>query len=72
MSDFKYTRTETDTLKIKGLLSDDGTQITYVRGKKGNAEEITIDIADYLQRYAGQLITFGITTKDELDLQDED
>lgn len=61
-----------DSLKIKGVLSDDATEITFVRGKRGNEEEVTVNIIDYLKKYAGELITFGITTKDELDLQDDD
>lgn len=72
MSDFKYTRTTADTLKIRGVLSDDGTKITFVRGKKGNDEEVTVSVLEYLKEYDGQLVTFGIATKDELNLQDEE
>ena len=72
MTDFKYTRITADTLKIKGILSEDGTKITFIKGKKGNEEEITVSLLDYLKEYAGQLVTFGIATKDELNLQDEE
>ncbi len=72
MSDFKFTRTTTDTLKIKGVLSDDGTNITYVRGKKGKEEEITENIVDYLKEYAGEMVTLCISTKDEMNLLVED
>lgn len=64
---FKHTRTVSDTLKIKGVLSDDATSITYIEDK----EEQTVSIMDYLKAFAGELVTFGITSKEELNLADE-
>ena len=71
MTNFKYQRVTSDTVKIKGVLSDDGTQITFLKGKKDSEEEVTVSLLDYLKKYAGEEITFGITTKDELDLDDD-
>lgn len=68
---FKYQRITSDTIKIKGVVSNDGTEITFIKGKKGEAEEVTVNLLDYLKKYAGEEITFVLTTKDELDLDDE-
>lgn len=49
------------------MLSDDATSITYIEDK----EEQTVAIMDYLKAFAGELVTFGITSKEELNLADE-
>ena len=70
MGNFKYSRTTCDTVKIKGVLSASGDEITYTNGGKGNEEEFTVNILDYLRKYAGEEVTFGLTTKEELDLEE--
>lgn len=64
----KLTRTISDTVKIKGVVSDDGTEITYVEGKDAL---VTVKIADYLAKFAGTEITFSATTREESELDEE-
>lgn len=66
MNNYKHTRTILDTVRIKGVLSDDCDTITYEK----DHEEYQTSIMDILKQFAGELITFGITLKDEQDLED--
>lgn len=66
MNNYKHTRTITDTIKIKGILSEDGQTIIYEKDK----EDYSADISDILKQFAGELIIFSIGTKDEKDLED--
>lgn len=63
---YKHTRTITDSIRIKGVLSDDGREIIY---EKDN-DEYSVEILDILKQFAGEQITFSIGTKDEKDLED--
>lgn len=66
MNNYKHTRTITDTIKIKGILSEDGQTIVYEKDK----EDYSADISDILKQFAGELIIFSIGTKEEKDLED--
>jgi len=55
-----------DTVKIKGVLSEDGQTIIYEKDK----EDYSADISDILKQFAGELIIFSIGTKEEKDLED--
>ena len=66
MNNYKHTRTITDTIKIKGILSEDGQTIIYEKDK----EDYSADISDILKQFAGELIIFSIGTKEEKDLED--
>lgn len=66
MNNYKHTRTIMDTVKIKGVLSEDGQTIVYEKDK----EDYSADISDILKQFAGELIIFSIGTKEEKDLED--
>ena len=66
MNNYKHTRTIMDTVKIKGVLSEDGKTIIYEKDK----EDYSADISDILKQFAGELIIFSIGTKEEKDLED--
>lgn len=64
----KKTRTITDKISVKGILSDDGTVITYTNDK--NEEEITV--SECLKAFLGKPVDFSITVKSEDELPEED
>lgn len=64
----KKTRTITDKVSVKGVLSDDGTVITYMNDKA--KEEITI--AECLKAFLGKPVDFSISIKSEDELPEED
>lgn len=64
----KKTRTITDKVSVKGILSEDGTVITYMNDKV--EEEITV--ADCLKVFLGKPVDFSITVKSEDELPEED
>lgn len=64
----KKTRTITDKVSVKGILSDDGTLITYMNDK--TEEEITI--ADCLKAFLGKPVDFSISIKSEDELPESD
>ncbi len=61
---FKKTRTITDKISVKGILSEDGTTITYMNDKV--EEEITI--AECLNIFKGKPVDFSIQQKSEDEL----
>lgn len=67
-SNLKKTRTITDKLSLKGVLSEDGTSVTYL---DENKEDQTIAIADCLDSFKGFHIDFSVTLKSEEDILDE-
>ena len=64
----KKTRTITDKISVKGILSDDGTVITYTNDK--NEEEITV--SECLKAFLGKPVDFSSTGKAEDELPEED
>lgn len=64
----KKTRTITDKVSVKGILSDDGTVITYMNDK---AEE-KITIAECLKSFLGKPVDFSISIKSEDELPEKD
>lgn len=67
-SQLKKTRTITDKVSVKGMLSDDGTTITYVDGK----EEKEITVAECLKAFAGNSIDFSVSNKLEDELPEDE
>ena len=63
----KKTRTITDKVSVKGVLSDDGTVITYMNDKV--EEEITV--TECIKAFLGKQIDFSISIKSEDELPDE-
>lgn len=66
-SKLQFKRNVTDKLSVKGLLSEDGTFITYT---DENDAEQDVKISDLLNAFKNQPIEFGVQLKseDELDL----
>lgn len=64
----KKTRTITDKVSVKGILSDNGTVITYMNDKA--EEEITV--SECLKAFLGKPVDFSITVKSEDELPEED
>lgn len=67
-SQLKKTRTITDKVTVKGMLSDDGTAITYVDENK-NEQEITV--LECLKMFFGKPIDFSISVKSEDELTED-
>lgn len=72
-SKLKFTRTTTDKLTVKtGILSEDGTTITYTDENDMDQE---VKVADLLASFKNQVIDFTVALKtdEELDvLNDEE
>lgn len=64
-SQLSFKRTTTDKVTVKGLLSEDGTYITY---KDENKIEQDIKISDVLNAFKNQPIDLSVTLKSEEDL----
>lgn len=56
-----------DKITIKGELSVDGTTITYIDKDAG---DVTINIADCIKQFCGEEVTFVISVKDEMDMEE--
>lgn len=68
-SQLTKTRTITDKVSVKGMLSEDGTTITY---KDEDKVEQEITVADCLNIFKGELIDFSVSVKSEDELTDEE
>lgn len=72
-SKLSFKRNIVDKLSVKGILSEDGTFITYM---DENDVEQDVKIADLLNTFKNQSIEFGVSLKsdEELDVvvSDED
>lgn len=67
MKGFTHKRITTEKINIKGVLSDDGTKITY----QENDTENTTDVVDYFKTFGGMPVDFSLAIKDEQDLSYE-
>ena len=68
-SQLSKTRTITDRVSVKGMLSEDGTTITYTDENKIEQE---ITISECLGIFKGKPIDFSISIKSEDELPSED
>ena len=64
-SKLQFKRNITDKLSVKGILSEDGTFITYT--DKNDIEQ-DIKISDLLNAFKNQSIEFGVSLKSDEDL----
>lgn len=62
-------RTITDKVSVKGILSEDGTTITYTDENKIEQE---ITVADCLNIFKGKPIDFSVSIKSEDDIPSEE
>lgn len=68
-SQLTKTRIITDKVAVKGILSEDGTIITYT---DENKIEQDISVADCLKSFVGKPIDFSVSIKSEDELPEED
>ena len=68
-SQLSKTRTITDKVSVKGMLSEDGTTITYTDENKIEQE---ITVADCLNIFKGKPIDFSVSIKSEDDIPSEE
>jgi len=64
-SKLSFKRNITDKLSVKGILSEDGTFITYT---DENDTEQDVKISDLLKAFINQPIEFGVSLKSDEDL----
>lgn len=64
-SKLQFKRNVTDQLSVKGILSEDGTFVTY---KDENDIEQEVKISDLLNAFKNQEINFSVSLKSEDDL----
>lgn len=64
-SKLQFKRNITDKLSVKGLLSEDGTSITYTDENDVDQE---VKISDLLNAFKNQEIEFGVALKSDEDL----
>lgn len=64
-SKLQFKRNITDKLSVKGVLSEDGTFITYT---DENDSEQDVKISDLLNAFKNQAIEFGVSLKSDEDL----
>lgn len=67
ISQLKKTRTITDKVSVKGMLSKDGT-ITYL---DENKVEQKITVTECLKAFVGENIDFAVSLKSEMELDEE-
>ena len=68
-SQLSKTRVITDKVSVKGMLSDDGTTITY---NDENKIKQQITVADCLSMFKGKPIDFSVCIKSENELVEEE
>lgn len=64
-STLNISRTVTDKVSVKGVLSKNGTTITYKNELK---EDKDIEVSDCLAMFKGQVIDLSVTVKNEEDM----
>ncbi len=64
-SKLSFKRNITDKLSVKGVLSEDGTYITYT---DENDSEQDVKVSDLLKAFINQPIEFGVSLKSDEDL----
>ena len=64
-SKLQFKRNITDQLSVKGILSEDGTFVTY---KDENDIEREVKISDLLNAFKNQEINFSVSLKSDEDL----
>lgn len=68
-SQLTKTRTITDKVSVKGMLSEDGATITYT---DENKVEQNITVAECLNIFKGKPIDFSVSIKSEDDIPSEE
>lgn len=68
-SQLKKTRTIVDKVSVKGMLSEDGTTITYTDENKNKQN---IAVAECLNIFKGKPIDFSVSIKSEDELPEDE
>ena len=65
-----YKKTTTESVTVKGVLSDDATTITYLNEDK---DEVTIPVQTLLDKFASMVVSLSIKTQtdEELEIEEE-
>ena len=65
-----YKKTTSETITVKGVLSDDATAITYLNEDK---DEVTIPVQTLLDKFASLGVSLSIKTQtdEELEINEE-
>ena len=65
-----YKKTTSETITVKGILSDDATTITYLNEDK---DEVTIPVQTLLDKFASLGVSLSIKTQtdEELEIEEE-
>lgn len=65
-----YKKTTSETITVKGVLSDDATTITYLNEDK---DEVTIPVQTLLDKFASLGVSLSIKTQtdEELEIEEE-
>ena len=65
-----YKKTTSESISVKGFLSDDATTITYLNEDKN---EITIPVQTLLDKFSSMGVSLSIKTQtdEELDIEEE-
>lgn len=63
-----YTRKTVESVNIKGILNNEGTEITYIDEDK--VEQI-ISVSDLLGKFCAQAINFSVKVQSEEDLTED-
>ncbi len=66
-NNYKHIRTNQDSIHVRGVLSDDAKEITFLNKDK---EEVTINVYDCLKNYVGEEIAFAVSVKEEMEIDD--
>ena len=69
MKNYSYNRKISDKLTVKGKLSSDGTEITYIDDDK---EEQVVTVQECMEHFADMNIMFSITLNRDEDLMGEE
>ena len=64
-----YKKTTSETITVKGVLSDDATTITYLNEDK---DEVTIPIQTLLDKFASQGVSISIKSQTDEELEIEE
>ena len=64
-----YKKTTSETITVKGVLSDDATTITYLNEDK---DEVTIPVQTLLDKFASLGVTISIKSQTDEELEIEE
>ncbi len=64
---FKHLKTTTESVKINGMVSDDGNSIVFINKDK---DEVELEFSEITKQFIGMDVSFSISTKEECEVED--